>query len=122
MFKFSQRSIKNLEGVNYKLRMVVERALSLSEVDFGITEGVRSLERQKELVASGKSQTMRSYHLRGNAVDVVAYVNGKVSWEWPLYEKISKAFKEAAKELEVKITWGGDWKTFKDGVHYQIEE
>jgi len=55
-------------------------------------------------------------------VDVVAYVNGKVSWEWPLYEKISKAFKEAAKELEVKITWGGDWKTFKDGVHYQIEE
>lgn len=101
--------------------MVVERALSLSEVDFGITEGVRSLERQKELVASGKSQTMRSYHLRGNAVDVVAYVDGKVSWDWKYYEQIAKAFKEAAKELDVKITWGGDWKTFKDGPHFQIE-
>lgn len=122
MFKLSQRSVKNLEGVNHKLRMVVERALSLSEVDFGITEGVRSLERQKELVAAGKSQTMRSYHLRGNAVDVVAYVEGKVSWDWGLYEKIAKAFKEAAKELDVKITWGGDWKTFKDGPHFQIEE
>lgn len=121
MFKLSQKSIKNLEGVNYKLKMVVERALSLSEVDFGITEGVRSLERQKELVASGKSQTMRSYHLRGNAIDVVAYVDGKVSWDWKYYEQIAKAFKEAAKELDVKITWGGDWKTFKDGPHFQIE-
>lgn len=121
MFKLSKRSINNLAGVNPKLRMVVELALSRSEVDFGITEGVRSLERQKELVASGKSQTMRSYHLRGNAVDVVAYVDGKVSWDWGLYEKIAKAFKEAAKELDVTITWGGDWKSFRDGPHFQIE-
>lgn len=121
MFVLSEKSRKKLEGVHPKLQMVVERALSLSEVDFGITEGVRSLERQKELVASKKSQTMRSYHLTGKAVDVVAYVDGKVSWDWSLYEKIAKAFKQAAKELDVRITWGGDWMSFADGPHFQIE-
>lgn len=83
MFKFSENSLKKLEGVVPKLRMVVERALSLSEVDFSITEGVRSLERQKELVAAKKSQTMRSYHLRGAAVDVAAFIDGKLISEMP---------------------------------------
>lgn len=122
MFKFSEKSLKKLEGVVPKLRMVVERALSLSEVDFSITEGVRSLERQKELVAAKKSLTMRSYHLRGAAVDVAAFIDGKLSWDFKHYEKINEAFQKAAKELDVTITWGGSWKTFKDGCHFQIEE
>lgn len=122
MFKFSENSLKKLEGVVPKLRMVVERALSLSEVDFSITEGVRSLERQKELVAAKKSQTMRSYHLRGAAVDVAAFIDGKLSWDFKHYEKINEAFQKSAKELDVTITWGGSWKTLKDGPHFQIEE
>ncbi|EIH5523633.1 M15 family metallopeptidase, partial [Escherichia coli] len=88
-FKFSSRSEKNLQGVNPDLVKVTRRALEISEVDFGITEGLRSRYRQKQLVTTGKSQTMNSRHLKGHAVDVVAYVGSQVSWEWPLYEKIA---------------------------------
>lgn len=122
MFKLSNNSKEKLKGVNPLLISVVEKAIELSEVDFGITEGVRSLERQQQLFNEKKSKTMKSYHLTGNAVDVVAYVDGKVSWDWGNYEKIAKAFKEAAEELGVKITWGGDWKSFRDGPHFQLEK
>ncbi len=84
-----RRSEKNLEGVKPQLVAVVRRALELTEVDFGITEGLRTKERQKQLVAEGKSQTMNSRHLTGDAVDAVAWVGSQVSWDWPLYEKIS---------------------------------
>ncbi len=95
-FKFSSRSEKNLQGVNPDLVKVTRRALEISEVDFGITEGLRSRYRQKQLVATGKSHTINSRHLTGHAVDVVAYVGSQVSWEWPLYEKIAAAFRQAA--------------------------
>ena len=119
---FSEKSNTKLEGVDERLIRVATLALQLSPVDFGITEGVRTLERQKELVKAGASRTLRSKHLEGKAVDVVAYVNGKVAWDWPLYEKIAKAFKQAAAELDINIKWGGDWATFKDGPHFQIED
>lgn len=119
---FSERSNSKLEGVDERLIRVATLALQLSPVDFGITEGVRTLERQKELVKAGASRTLRSKHLEGKAIDVVAYVGGKVAWDWPLYEKIAKAFKQAADELDVKITWGGNWATFKDGPHFQLED
>ncbi|HAW1878585.1 TPA: M15 family metallopeptidase, partial [Escherichia coli] len=106
-FRFSRRSEKNLEGVKPQLIAVVRRALELTEVDFGITEGLRTKERQKQLVAEGKSQTMNSRHLTGDAVDVVAWVGSQVSWDWPLYEKIAQAFKQAAAELGTAIEWGG---------------
>ncbi len=95
-FKFSSRSEKNLQGVNPDLVKVTRRALEISEVDFGITEGLRSRYHQKQLVATGKSQTMNSRHLTGHAVDVVAYIGSQVSWEWPLYEKIAAAFRQAS--------------------------
>lgn len=120
--RFSERSNSKLEGVDERLIRVATLALQLSPVDFGITEGVRTLERQKELVKAGASRTLRSKHLEGKAIDVVAYVGGKVAWDWPLYEKIAKAFRQAADELGVKITWGGSWATFKDGPHFQLEE
>ncbi len=120
-FRFSQRSEKNLAGVKPQLVAVVRRALELSDVDFGITEGLRTEERQKQLVAEGKSQTMNSRHLTGNAVDVVAYVGSAISWDWPLYEQIARAFKQAAAELGIAIEWGGDWKTLKDGPHFQLK-
>lgn len=119
---FSEKSNTKLEGVDERLVQVAHLALQLSPVDFGITEGVRTLERQKELVRAGASRTLKSKHLEGKAIDVVAYVGGKVAWDWPLYEKIAKAFKQAAAELDVNIKWGGDWVTFKDGPHFQLED
>jgi peptidoglycan L-alanyl-D-glutamate endopeptidase CwlK len=119
LFKLSQRSIDRLSGVHPDLVSVVKLAIERSEVDFMVTEGLRSKERQKELVAAGASKTMNSRHITGHAVDLAAYVNG-IRWDWPLYEKIAKAMKQAAYELNIKIEWGGDWKSFKDGPHFQL--
>ncbi len=119
-FCFSPRSEKNLQGVNPALIAVVRRALELSPVDFGITEGLRTMERQREMVRTGKSQTLKSRHLTGHAVDVVAYLGANISWEWKYYEQIAAAFKQAGKELGTAIEWGGDWKTLKDGPHFQL--
>lgn len=119
-FSFSERSEKNLQGVNPALIAVVRRALELSPVDFGITEGLRTMERQREMVRTGKSQTLKSRHLTGHAVDVVAYLGANISWEWKYYEQIAAAFKQAGKELGTVIEWGGDWKTLKDGPHFQL--
>lgn len=119
-FKFSQRSENNLKGVNPDLVKIVRRALQLSPVDFGITEGLRTVERQRQLVATGKSQTMNSRHISGHAVDVFAYPTSAGSWEWKYYEQIATAFKQAAKELNIPVEWGGDWKTLKDGPHFQL--
>jgi len=119
-FKFSQRSENNLKGVNPDLVKIVRRALQLSPVDFGVTEGLRTVERQRQLVAAGKSQTMNSRHISGHAVDVFAYPTSAGSWEWKYYEQIATAFKQAAKELNIPVEWGGDWKTLKDGPHFQL--
>ncbi|SQC83413.1 Uncharacterised protein [Klebsiella pneumoniae] len=109
-FSFSHRSENNLKGVDPRLVTIARRALVLSEVDFGITEGLRTKERQKQLFEQGKSMTMNSRHLTGDAIDVVAYIGGKVSWNWSLYEIISRAFKQAAAEYGVTIEWGGTGK------------
>ena len=119
-FKFSQRSENNLRGVHPDLVKVVRLALELSPVDFGITEGLRTVERQKHLVAEGKSQTMNSRHISGHAVDVFAYPTPAGSWDWQYYQKISQAFKQAGKNLGILVEWGGDWKTLKDGPHFQL--
>lgn len=119
-YSLSKASYDKLEGVHQSLRTVVERAIQLTDVDFRVTEGLRTLERQKQLVKEGKSQTMRSRHLTGHAVDLVALVDGKVSWHWPLYERIAEAMKQAAHELHIPLEWGGDWTSFKDGPHFQL--
>ena len=119
-FRFSSRSLRNLEGVHPDLVAVAHRALQLTEVDFLVTEGLRTREKQIELVTAGASRTTRSRHLTGHAIDVAAWVAGGVRWDWPLYEEISRAFKQAAFELKVPIVWGGDWKSFRDGPHYEL--
>ncbi|MCT7656151.1 M15 family metallopeptidase [Oceanimonas sp. NS1] len=124
MFTFSKRSEQNLHGVHPDLVAVVRQALALTVVDFMVTEGVRTPERQRELVKRGASQTMNSLHLPqadgyAHAVDLAAWV-GEVRWDWPLYHKIADAMKQAAAELGIPIEWGGDWTSFKDGPHFQL--
>lgn len=119
-FSLSQRSIKALEGVHPDMVKVVKRAIQITDIDFVVTEGLRTLQKQKQLVAAGASQTMRSRHLTGHAVDLAALVAGKVRWDYPLYGKLAIAMKQAAKDVGVPIEWGGDWKSFKDGPHFQL--
>lgn len=117
---WSNVSLEKLKGVHPDLVRVMNRALQESAVDFRVIEGLRTLARQKQLVASGASQTLRSRHLTGHAVDIVPIVGGKVSWDWPLYHRLAPAVKLAAQAEGVPIEWGGDWRTFKDGPHWQL--
>ena len=119
-FRFSSRSLRNMEGVHPDLVAVAHRALEITEIDFLVTEGLRTREKQIELVRAGASRTTRSRHLTGHAIDIAAWVAGGVRWDWPLYEELSRAFKQAAAELGVAIVWGGDWKSFRDGPHYEL--
>ncbi len=151
-YKLSKRSISRLEGVHPDLARVARKAIQVTDVDFGISEGVRTLERQRELVESKASRTMKSRHLPqphgyGGAIDVYAWVAGSARWELELYEQIAAAFREAGRELGVKLTWGAAWpwrltgargpaelveayvdlrrsqgrRPFIDGPHFQIE-
>lgn len=124
-YTLSARSNARLAGVHPDLVRVVRRAIELTDIDFVVTEGVRTLARQKEMVATGASKTMNSRHLKAengysHAVDLAALVGGSVAWDWPLYARIAKAMKQAAKELGIPLEWGGDWKSFKDGPHFQL--
>jgi peptidoglycan L-alanyl-D-glutamate endopeptidase CwlK len=118
-YALSSKSQDRLKGVHPRLVAVVKLAITISAVDFAVLEGVRTIERQKELLSAGASQTMRSRHLSGHAVDLGAIVGGQVRWDWPLYDKIAEAVKEAAKQLGTPIEWGGDWK-MRDGPHFQL--
>ena len=118
--KLNDRSEKLLVGVHPDLVRVVRRAAEITTIDFVVTEGLRTLARQKQLVAAGASKTMKSRHLTGHAVDLAAVVGGKVRWDWPLYAKLAEVMKRAAVELKVPLEWGGDWKSFRDGPHHQL--
>lgn len=127
-FKFSQASLDKLKGVHPDLVAVMHRAIATTPIDFKITEGLRTYERQKQLVAAGASTTLRSRHLTGHAVDLVPLLdvdNDGVmeTWEmyhWPLYHRLAPVIKQAATDLRIPIEWGGDWKRFKDGPHWQL--
>jgi peptidoglycan L-alanyl-D-glutamate endopeptidase CwlK len=122
MYTLSTRSLDRLNGVHPDLVRVVKLAIQLSEIDFVVLEGVRTKERQALLKTIGASQTMNSRHLTGHAVDLGALLNKEVRWDWPLYHKIAKAMKQAATDLNVQIVWGGDWRTFKDGPHFELNK
>lgn len=119
-FKLGAKSLERLRGVHPDLVAVVKRAITLSEIDFTVTEGLRTRERQAQLVKAGASKTMNSRHITGHAVDLAAWVDG-VRWDWGLYAKLAAAMKLAASELGVAIIWGGDWRTFKDGPHFELD-
>lgn len=120
-FRLSSRSRARLVGVHPALIAVVEAAITRTPVDFMITEGLRTAERQAALVKAGASRTTRSRHLTGHAVDVAALVEWQVRWDWPLYGRIAEAFKAAALDLKTPLIWGGDWKTLRDGPHFELD-
>ena len=124
------RSVQRLEGVHPDLVAIVNKAAELTDTPFIVVEGLRDIERQKKLVAAGASTTMRSRHLTGHAVDLVAFIDmdgsgdftkpDNIRWDWPLASKIAAIMKTAAFQLDTPMEWGGDWKTFKDGPHFQL--
>ena len=108
-YSLSQRSIDRMDGVDERLVACVKRAIELTEMDFGVTQGLRTIEEQEALVAKGASKTMKSKHIDGLAVDLMAYVNGRGCWELNVYDEIADAMKAAAQELDVPIRWGAAW-------------
>ena len=109
MFKLSQKSLDKLITVEPQLQSVVRRAIELTKVDFGVIEGIRTVERQKELVAKGASKTTKSKHIEGRAVDLMAYIDGRGCWELNVYDDIADAMKQAAVEADVGLVWGAAW-------------
>lgn len=128
--ELSKRDIERLKGVHPALISVVKKCAELSTKNyFIVTEGLRTVERQKELVAKGFSQTMNSKHITGHAVDLAVWFDkdldkvvdaDELSWKFEFYKELSDVMKKAAKEVSVDIEWGGDWTSFKDGPHFQI--
>lgn len=125
MYELSAKSLDKLRGVHPDLVAVTKRAIEITEIDFGISEGLRTYSRQAELVKEKKSTTLHSNHLLqdsgyGHAIDVFAYFNDKVTWQNKYYGPIVQAFFTAAVELEVQIESGHLWKDFIDSVHIQL--
>ena len=121
--KLNTASESRLRGVHSDLVRVVRRCAADwadPETGFIVTQGLRTLKEQKLLKAKGASRTLRSRHLTGHAVDLAVSVQGQVRWDWPLYAKLAKAMKAAAKAEKVPLEWGGDWTSFKDGPHFQL--
>lgn len=125
-FAFGARSRSRLASVHPDLQRVLLRAIGVSAIDFTILEGLRTIERQRLLFAQGATRTMRSRHLPhpadglSRAVDVAPFVDGEVRWDWPLYYRLATIIKNAAAKEHVLVDWGGDWRTFKDGPHWQL--
>lgn len=128
-FSLGTKSREKLNGVHPDLVSVVERAISITKKDFTVLEGLRSKERQAQLFAAGKSKTMNSRHITGHAVDLGPWpLNGDFDSDgilniadWDEYYPLADAMKQAAKELGVAIVWGGDWKGFPDGPHFELD-
>lgn len=114
------RSLSRLEGVHPDLVRVVKTAAAMSDLDFTVLEGLRTTERQKQLFAQKATKTMNSRHLTGHAVDLAPLIGGDISWDWPLYNRLAKTVKAAAAVEKVPLQWGGDWRTFKDGPHWEL--
>ena len=131
MFKFGQKSLNHLDGVDPDLKAVMLETIKLSPIDFGITEGMRSLERAEQLQKDGLSKVgTKSKHCLGKAVDIVCYNEGKVTWELDFYEAVAQVVGEVSETMDIPIRWGGSWQTglfvlnrdmkFIDAVHFEL--
>lgn len=115
-----QRSLSRLQGVHPDLVRVIMKAAAMSSLDFTVLEGLRTLDRQRQLMAAGATRTMNSRHLTGHAVDIAPMIGGTIRWDWPLFHQLAPVVKAAAKAENVPVQWGGDWRTFKDGPHWEL--
>jgi len=129
--KLTPKDEAHLKKVHPDLARVIRRAAAMwphKDQEFFITCSLRTLEEQKKLFAAGATRTMNSRHLPhktdklSRAVDLAVKVNGELRWDWPLYAQMAKTVKAAAKAEKVPITWGGDWKSFKDGPHFELSK
>lgn len=121
MYRLGTRSKQRLQGVHPDLVKVIQRAIEITDVDFTVLEGLRTLKRQKELLRKGATTTLNSRHLTGHAVDIAPLIGGQVSWHWPHYHQLAPFVWQAAEDVGVKgLEWGGDWKSFPDGPHWQL--
>jgi len=130
-FKLSKRSQDKLKGLDERLIAVVNSAIFKSKIDFGVICGMRTKKEQEALVAKGASQTMKSKHLDGHAVDLMAYIGSRGSWELNLYDDIADAMAESAREVDAPIRWGAAWTvpnvayfdgTMEDAMNSYIDE
>lgn len=119
-WKFGKKSKERLAGVKKPLQDLFNAAIADSPYDFSITCGLRTVEEQRVLVVTGKSRTMKSKHLTGDAVDIAVFVDGKITWDLKYYKAVAAHIKKVAVRMGIKIEWGGDWKSFIDAVHYQL--
>jgi len=119
-FSFSQRSKDRLATTHEKLQELFNAAITNSPFDFGITQGIRTKEEQQKLFNEGKSQTLNSRHLTGKAVDIAVFIDGKLTWDFDKYRQVADHIKSVASELKIPIVWGGDWISFKDGPHFEL--
>ena len=119
-FALGQRSKDRLTGVHPDLVKIIEEAIKESPLDFSITEGLRTKERQKALFDAGKSQTMNSRHITGKAVDIAVIKDGEVTWDFKHYQTVADHIKKIAKDMKIDLVWGGDWQSFKDGPHFEL--
>ncbi len=118
-YNLGKRSLQSLSGVHPDMVAVVKLAITITEQDFTVIEGIRNINRQRELYKAGKSTTMNSRHITGHAVDMVPW---PVDWnDLERFEVMSEAMKTAAEELDIPIVWGGDWKSFYDAPHFELD-
>jgi peptidoglycan L-alanyl-D-glutamate endopeptidase CwlK len=121
-FSFGNKSKERLSGVHPDLVKVMEESIKESPLDFSITEGLRTKERQQELFSAGKSQTMNSRHLTGKAVDIAVIKDGTVTWDFKYYQLVADHIKGVATKLGIPLVWGGDWASFRDGPHFELNK
>ena len=119
-WKFGKKSLERLAGIKEPLQTLAKSAITDSPYDFSITCGLRTVEEQKVLVATGKSKTMKSKHLTGDAFDIAVFVDGKLTWELKYYKAVALHIEKVAKKLGINIEWGGRWASFVDGPHFQL--
>jgi peptidoglycan L-alanyl-D-glutamate endopeptidase CwlK len=121
-YRLSKKSLDRLAGIKEPLQALAKASIVDSPYDFSITCGLRTIEEQKVLVATGKSRTMKSRHLTGNAFDIAVFVDGKITWDLKYYKAVATHIKKVAAKLGIKIVWGGDWKSFIDGPHFELSK
>ncbi|WP_367100722.1 M15 family metallopeptidase [Fusobacterium gastrosuis] len=114
--------MKNLENIDKRLKILFCEAIKKSPYDFIVTEGLRTKERQEKLFKNGKTKTLNSKHLHGKAVDIAIIKDKKIVWDYSFYKKVAEHIKTIAQKLNLEINWGGDWKDFIDGVHFELKE